>query len=292
MGFVSRLTALFRRSSGGDVLIDELETLLIEADLGPRLAAELCRSLKDLPSHERNDSAHLQAMLKEKLAEHVRAFSPPHSEEGKRPRVILLLGANGVGKTTTLAKLAHHFESKGQKVLAIAGDTFRAAAIEQLKVWGERGQFDVIAQKPQADPAAVVYDGLSAARARGVDLVLIDTAGRLHTQEPLLAELKKIDRVIAKFDTVERQAYLVLDANTGQNGLLQAKVFSETLPIDAVILTKWDGSGKGGVLFAIGKELKLPLAFIGVGEKLDDLVPFNPERFINGLFEETSSRGE
>lgn len=282
ISFAQRLSQLFHRTVTGEVLIQELEALLIEADVGPRLTEELCGELRRLPASMKEDPAQLKSALKSKLARYLRL--PPSPPKESRALAILVLGVNGVGKTTTIAKLAYYFKTQGNHVLAIAGDTFRAAAIEQLGAWGKRVPFEVIAQSQGSDPAAVVFDGLSAARARKADVVLVDTAGRLHTKQPLIDELKKIERVMAKFDSfLQKQTYLILDATTGQNGLAQAKVFCEAVKIDAAILSKWDSSAKGGVLFVIGKELDLPIAFVGVGERLDDLKPFEPQHFIDEL---------
>lgn len=281
--FTSRLSALFRRPSSAESLLESLESLLLEADLGPRLTEDLISKLRQLPKDSQTPET-FKAALKSELSTYLQA-SVSH-ESALQPLVILIVGVNGVGKTTTIAKLAHYWKSRGKRVITIAGDTFRAAAIDQLKVWGERVGFEVVAQTPGADPGAVVYDGLTAAKARKSEVVIIDTAGRLHTKKPLVDELSKIERVMAKFDaTLPRQTLLVLDATTGQNGLAQAKVFSEAVKIDGAILTKWDGTAKGGVVFAIGKELGLPIAFIGVGEAMGDLKPFEPVAFVEALFE-------
>ena len=278
--FASRLSQMFRQDRGVNVLLSELEQVLLEADLGPRLTDDLIARLRALPKEKTPEG--FKRALKIALSSYVRSFPSPDPRHG--PMVFLILGVNGAGKTTTIAKLAHFWKSRGKQVMVIAGDTFRAAAIEQLKVWGERVGFEVVAQTPGADPGAVLYDGLSAAKARAADVVLVDTAGRLHTKKPLLDELSKLDRVMGKF-ALQQERYLVLDATMGQNGLAQARVFSEALPVDAAILTKWDGSAKGGVLFAIGRELGLPVAFVGVGEGMGDLEPFDPEQFITALFE-------
>lgn len=279
MGWFS---ALFRRGGSEDQLLADLETLLLQADVGPSLTETLIASLRALPRDERHHEGFKNALKRELSA---LIAETPSDFFSTTPLVLLILGVNGVGKTTTIAKLAHHFKPLGRAVLAVAGDTFRAAAVEQLRVWGERVPFDVVSQGEGADPGAVLFDGLAAAKARNKDLILVDTAGRLHTKKPLLDELGKLVRVMDKFDsTLKRRVLLVLDATTGQNGLVQAKIFSETVPIDGAILTKWDGSSKGGMLFSIGRELKLPIAFIGVGEKMDDLKPFDKMEFVGQLF--------
>lgn len=281
-GFSSRLRDLFGRGGNREALLLELEGVLLESDAGPRLTQELLDFLRALPK-ESDHAEGLKQALKDRLKTYVRAHEPKLEKD--HLHAWLILGVNGVGKTTTLAKLMARFKQSGTRVIAIAGDTFRAAAIEQLQVWGKRLGVDVIAQSFGADPGAVIFDGLQAARARKMEVALIDTAGRLHTKTPLIDELRKIERVITKFDaTLPRQTFLVLDSTIGQNGLAQARAFSEAVKIDAAILTKWDGSAKGGVLFAIGKELGLPIAFVGIGEKAEDLRPFDVDVFIEGLF--------
>jgi len=199
---------------------------------------------------------------------------------------VSLLGRNGVGKTTTIGKLAAQYRNAGKKVLLVAGDTFRAAAIEQLDVWGQRAGVDVIKHRPGADPSAVVFDGMQAAKSRGTDVLLIDTAGRLHTKLHLIEELKKIRRVIAREQPdAPHETFLVLDATTGQNGLQQARVFKEATDINGIVLTKLDGTAKGGVIISIQEELAVPVKYIGVGEDVEDLQPFDPERFVQALFE-------
>ncbi len=276
----TRFKALFGREQAGDEALQAIEEMLLEADVGPQTAMEIVEALRPLASL---GPQALRDGLKTALLEHIRACPPPEISAAK-PLVILLFGVNGVGKTTTLAKLAAYFTAAKRNVLAVAGDTFRAGAVAQLKVWSERVPFALIAQGERADPGAVLCDGLSAARARGVDVVLVDTAGRLHTKTPLIEELKKLDRVIEKFASDLRVLrYLVLDAHTGQNGLAQAKGFAAALPIDGIVLTKWDGSAKGGFIFSIAASLGLPLAFLGTGESLEDFQPFNSEQFVAEL---------
>jgi fused signal recognition particle receptor len=216
--------------------------------------------------------------------------APPASgSNGGEPAVVFVVGVNGTGKTTSIAKLARFHQERGASVLLAAGDTFRAAAVEQLQVWAERVGVPCIAQEPGADPAAVVFDALSAAEARGVELVIVDTAGRLHTKTNLMAELGKMERVIEKKTGRPPQTLLVVDANTGQNGLQQAKVFAETIPVDGLILTKLDGTAKGGIVVAIAEAIGLPVAYVGTGETADDLAEFDAELFVDALFADWTS---
>ena len=202
-----------------------------------------------------------------------------------KPSVILMVGVNGVGKTTTIGKIAHQLKDQGKKVLLCAGDTFRAAAAEQLGIWAERAGVDIVRHEEGSDPAAVVYDGISAARARGTDVILIDTAGRLHNKQNLMNELNKIRRIIDReLPDADVETLMVLDATTGQNGLLQAKHFLETAGLTGIVLTKLDGTAKGGIVFAIANECELPVKFVGVGEGIDDLIPFDPKTFVEALF--------
>ena len=203
---------------------------------------------------------------------------------GGGPAIVLVVGANGVGKTTTIAKLAHMYKAQGRKVIMAAGDTFRAAAIDQLKIWGDRMDIDVISHQPGADPGAVVYDSVQAATSRGHDVLIIDTAGRLHTKSNLMEELKKIVRVIGKSGGTIKQSLLVLDATTGQNGLMQAKHFTDAVGVSGIILTKLDGTAKGGIVLAICRELKIPILYLGTGQDLDDLAPFDAKGFVEALF--------
>ena len=213
--------------------------------------------------------------------------TPRRAPLSARPWVIIFLGVNGVGKTTTIGKLAAQYRNDGKKVLMVAGDTFRAAAIEQLDAWGKRVGVDVVKHKAGADPSAVVFDGMQAAKSRNVDVLLIDTAGRLHTKVHLIEELKKIRRVITReLPDAPHETLLVLDATTGQNGLQQARVFKEATDITGIVLTKLDGTAKGGVAVAIAHDLKLPIKYVGVGEGLDDLIPFSAQEYVDALFQE------
>ena len=295
MGWLDRLKEGLRRTrealagAGGDLLgespaatpesLDELEEALIGVDLGPKTAAELAAKLRAVPpgfTPREVLRRHLQAVLQ--------ALDAPVPGPTSPPAVILFVGVNGTGKTTTIGKLAHRWSASGEKILLAAADTFRAAAIDQLRVWGERVGAPVIAHQPGADPAAVVFDALKAARARSIDRVLIDTAGRLHTKKHLMEELKKLHRVAAReVPGAPHETLLVVDAVTGTNGLVQAKEFHAAVPLTGLILTKLDGTAKGGIAVAIARELKLPVRFIGVGEALDDLQPFDPVAYVDAL---------
>ena len=265
---------------------DELETTLIEADMGVAVASELIKKLKRRVYEEgTTQRTDLLAFLRSELL--ALLDSPPALELNGDPAVLLMVGVNGSGKTTTTAKLAKALRDRaGRKPILAAADTFRAAAVDQLKEWGRRIGVDVIAGQPDGDPGAVVYDTIAAARARQYDLVIVDTAGRLHTKYNLMEELKKVRGVAAKASAGAPHAVLlVLDATTGQNALAQARAFKEAVGVTGVVLTKLDGSAKGGMAFAIRRELNLPIHFVGLGEKLDDLVVFDPAAFVNGLLE-------
>jgi fused signal recognition particle receptor len=275
---------LFDRASIDDEVWDELEELLISADVGVSTTTKLIEKVKQKAAEEKLDGSQVSAVLK---AEMVDILNIPHGEENKEvppPRVILLVGVNGSGKTTSIAKLACKFKKEGKSVLLAAADTFRAAAIEQLKKQGERVGVDVVAHQPGADPGAVVYDALQAARSRHIDTVIIDTAGRLHTKYNLMEELKKVRRVAAKVDeTAPHEVILVLDATTGQNGLTQARYFTEAVGVTGIFLAKLDGTAKGGIVLAICDELGVPIQLIGVGEGLEDMVTFEAKAFVEAL---------
>src|SRR5690348_11416369 len=268
-------------------LLDELEYTLITADLGVQTVQDILEQIRQrMDRKQSGDAAEIRSMIREQLLEVLRASETPIRLVTAPPAVVMLVGINGAGKTTTIGKLAHRFLGEGRKVLLCAADTFRAAAVEQLEVWAERAGVDVIRQKTGADPSAVVFDALQAAKARAVDYVIVDTAGRLHTKENLMAELEKMrrtcDRVIPGSP---HEVWLVLDATTGQNGLEQARKFTESARVTGIDLTKLDGTAKGGVVVAIARELGLPIRFVGVGEKIDDLIPFEPEKFVESLFD-------
>lgn len=270
-----------------DKLLEEIETHLLTADVG---AAATQRILADLAARVKRkqlaDAEALLAALKEDMGEILAPCSQPLViPKEVRPFIILMVGVNGVGKTTTIGKLAKRLQGEGLSVMLAAGDTFRAAAVEQLQTWGERNGVAVIAQARAADPASVIFDGVQAARARGVDVLIADTAGRLHTQSNLMEELKKIKRVITKLDPgAPHETLLVIDAGTGQNALNQARQFHEAVGVSGIVLTKLDGTAKGGVIFAVAEQMKLPIRFIGVGEGIDDLRPFDAADFVEALF--------
>ncbi|MFQ5996264.1 MAG: signal recognition particle-docking protein FtsY [Dehalococcoidales bacterium] len=276
---------LFDRPLVSDEVWDELEELLIAADVGVSTTGKLIEKVKKRVTEEKiSDGSLVRAALRSEMVNILRI---DHKEEPvilSLPRVTLVVGVNGGGKTTSIAKLAHSFKNKGKSVILVAADTFRAAAIDQLRRWGERVGVDVIAHQPGADPGAVVFDALQAARSRQVEEVIIDTAGRLHTKFNLMEELKKIKRVAAKSDaTAPHEVILVLDATTGQNGLAQARYFTEAVGITGIFLAKLDGTAKGGIVLAICDELKIPIQFVGIGEKLEDIAPFNAEAFVEAL---------
>jgi fused signal recognition particle receptor len=285
-GWVGRLESVFQTQSWDEESLASLEEILLSADVGVKATQRLKdaanlyvrgQSVKELFSFLEREIAYI---LKER--QRSRAI-PPLSQS---PWVILFLGVNGAGKTTTIGKMAAQYRQDGKKVLLVAADTFRAAAIEQLEIWGQKVGAETIKHQSGADPSAVAFDGIQAARKRGADLVMIDTAGRLHTKSHLVDELKKVRRVVAKeHPGAPHETLLVLDATTGQNGLQQARVFKEALEITGIVLTKLDGTAKGGVVVGIQEELAIPVQYIGVGEEIEDLQPFEPDRFVQSLFE-------
>lgn len=281
-----RLTGLLRRGGKIDeTLYDELETILLTSDVGVKASQFLLDQLRDKVRRERlEDAADLQNALHKMLIDLLQPLEKPLQPDASRPFVIMLAGVNGAGKTTSIGKLAKHFQARGLSVLLAAGDTFRAAAREQLAVWGERNNVSVVAQEGN-DAAAVIFDAINAARARNIDVVIADTAGRLPTQLHLMEELKKIQRVIKKADAqAPHEVLLVLDANTGQNALAQVAAFDDALKLSGLIITKLDGTAKGGIIAAIARERPIPVRFIGVGEGLDDLQPFAAAQFVDALF--------
>jgi len=266
--------------------LEDLEVDLLTADLGPVLTREVIDELRQRAGKGGLSSADLRPALKELLLAGLGDHQPVDSVQrpAGRPRVVFVVGVNGSGKTTTIGKMAAREAGAGRSVMVVAADTFRAAAIEQLQRWAERSGADFISQRQGADPASVVFDGLQAARARGTDLVLVDTAGRLHTKVHLMAELEKLTRVARKvIDGTPDEVLLVVDATTGQNGLNQAKQFTQAAPLTGVVLTKLDGTAKGGVTLGIHRELGVPVRMVGVGEGLDDLLDFDAEEFVDGL---------
>ena len=271
-----------------DDFYEELEEQLIMADIGAENVAKILYNYKYLLLRERinRDGRAAKAALVSLMKEFMGDLDTSLKLETK-PSVILMVGVNGVGKTTTIGKLSSRLIAEGKKVLLCAGDTFRAAAAEQLGIWAERSGADFVRHEEGSDPAAVVYDGICAAKARGVDTVIIDTAGRLHNKANLMNELNKISRVIKReLPEADVETLMVLDATTGQNGLIQAKQFLETSGLTGIVLTKLDGTAKGGIVFAIANELKLPVKFVGVGEGIDDLIPFDVDSFVEALFKE------
>ncbi len=286
-GLFGKIAALFNRSNIEDSTWDELEELLILADVGMLTAEKLLdRVRKRVKDGKLEQGGQVRNALKEEMA---RLLDIPSKPAGAVPangmKVILFVGVNGTGKTTSIAKLASEYKSNGKKVLLGAADTFRAAAIDQLKVWGSRVGVDVVAHQPGADPGAVVFDTLEAARSRGMDTVMIDTAGRLQTKHNLMDELKKIKKVAGKYEAVQ-EVLLVIDATTGQNGLSQARSFAEATEVTGIVLSKLDGTAKGGIVLAICDELQIPIKYIGTGEKMDDIAPFDPKSFVDAIFGE------
>ncbi|GAB1472505.1 signal recognition particle-docking protein FtsY [Chloroflexota bacterium] len=262
---------------------DDLEALLIQADLGIETASSILDELKRLTRAEGwTRSEELFSSLKMELRS--RLAAPPSINFENKPTVILVVGVNGSGKTTTIAKLSAKYTAEGRKIILGAADTFRAAAVDQLQVWGDRLKVEVIAGAPESDPGAVAFNAVQAGIARGVDIVMIDTAGRLHTRFNLMEELKKVNRVLGKaLPGAPHQVWLVLDATTGQNALQQARSFKEAVNVSGVILSKLDSSARGGMAFAIQRELNLPILFAGLGEKPEDLTPFDPDAFVDGI---------
>ena len=268
-------------------LLDDLEATLIAADIGVRTTEEILGAIRQrVERHQLADAAQLKNLIREQLLEILQASERAPAHVTEPPAVILMVGVNGSGKTTTVGKLAQRFQHEGRSVLLCAADTFRAAAIEQLEIWGERTKSAVIRQNAGSDPSAVLFDAVSAAKARQVDYVIVDTAGRLQTKENLMLELQKMSRTARKvIPEAPHEVLLVLDATTGQNGLEQARKFTETSGVTGIVLTKLDGTAKGGIVVAIARELDLPIRYIGVGEKAEDLLPFDAEKFIESLFE-------
>ncbi|WP_257205328.1 signal recognition particle-docking protein FtsY, partial [Pseudomonas monteilii] len=272
-----------------DDLLDEIETRLLTADVGVEATSAIVQNLTQKVARKQlADADALYKSLQEELAALLRPVEQPLNVQAQnKPYVILVVGVNGAGKTTTIGKLAKKLQLEGKKVMLAAGDTFRAAAVEQLQVWGERNQIPVIAQHTGADSASVIFDAVQAAKARGVDVLIADTAGRLHTKDNLMEELKKVRRVIGKLDVeAPHEVLLVLDAGTGQNAISQAKYFNQSVELTGLALTKLDGTAKGGVIFALAKQFNIPIRFIGVGEGIDDLRTFEAEPFVKALFAE------
>jgi fused signal recognition particle receptor len=287
--WVQKIGSIFQNREWDEESLDEMEESLLTADVGVKATQKLMDTLRGLsPSGSEDLAQDMSSQLQKAMVKLLQdsAAAPKLEALSVRPWVVLLLGVNGVGKTTTIGKLAAQYKAGGKKVLLVAGDTFRAAAVEQLEAWGRRAGVELIKHRAGSDPSAVVYDGMQAAKSRAIDVLLIDTAGRLHTKVHLVEELKKIRRVISREQPgAPHETLLVLDATTGQNGLQQAKVFKEATDIDGIVLTKLDGTAKGGVIISIQEELGVPVRYIGIGEDVDDLQPFEAERFVEALFE-------
>jgi fused signal recognition particle receptor len=280
-----KMARLFDRTSVEDEVWDELEELLIAADVGVATTQKLIEKVKQhVRTENLSEGIQVRAALKDEMANLLKvdggAGSIPKSVS---TQIILVVGVNGSGKTTSIAKLAHSLKNEGEKVILAAADTFRAAAIDQLKRWGERVEVEVVAHQPGGDPGAVVYDALQAAQNRQAQVVIVDTAGRLHTKFNLMEELKKIKRVAGKYD-MSQEVLLVVDATTGQNGLAQARHFTEAVGVSGIFLAKLDGTAKGGIVLAICDELKIPITYIGTGEQLDDIAPFDANTFVEAIF--------
>ncbi|MEW6409321.1 MAG: signal recognition particle-docking protein FtsY [Nitrospirota bacterium] len=281
------LSNLFLGSKQIDTtLIERIEDLLIGSDIGVKATTMLIRTIEEKAKRkELSDPSQINAHLKREIYRILSSASPELRIESVKPAIIMVVGVNGTGKTTTIAKLARRFSHQGKKVILAAGDTFRAAAIEQLSLWAERVGADIVKHKDGADPSAVVYDAIQSAKGRNKDILIIDTAGRLHTKVNLMEEMKKINRVIGKsMDGAPHETLLVIDATTGQNAIMQARMFHDAIGITGIILTKLDSTAKGGVVIAIMMELDIPVKMLGVGEGIDDLIDFDAEKYTEALF--------
>lgn len=268
-------------------VLEELEYALITADIGSKTTAEILERIRErVARHLVGDASELKGLIRQYLLEVLEATERPVPQVAEPPAVIMVVGVNGAGKTTSIGKLTRRLQSEGRSVLLCAADTFRAAAIEQLEVWAQRTGVDLIRQQPGSDPSAVMFDALQSGKARKIDYVIVDTAGRLHTKENLMAELQKMRRTAARvIPGAPHEVLLVIEATTGQNGLEQARKFTESSEVTGIILTKLDGTAKGGVVVAISRELGLPIRYVGVGEQLDDLLPFEATNFVASLFD-------
>jgi fused signal recognition particle receptor len=286
-GLVSKIDELVAGKKEIDEgLLAELEEILITSDIGVKTTQELLDNLTaKVQRKELEDADLLRQSLQEQIFQILSRQEKPLNLEAARPFIIMVIGVNGTGKTTTIGKIAQKFKAQGKSVLLVAADTFRAAAIEQLEIWGQRANCEVIKQKSGSDPSAVVFDALKAAKSRSSDVMIVDTAGRLHTKINLMEELKKVKRIVDReVPGAPHEILLVLDATTGQNAIAQAKMFNQSLGVTGIVLTKLDGTAKGGILIAISDELKIPLRYIGIGEKVDDLREFNARDFVEALF--------
>ncbi|MHB1356768.1 MAG: signal recognition particle-docking protein FtsY [Anaerolineae bacterium] len=286
--FFGRIAGLFRQDKVTDETWEELEMLLLQADVGVKTTVQLVETLRTRVNPN-TTASQVQEMLKAELLTILTAVQRPYLQGERLLNVVFVVGVNGSGKTTSIAKLAKYHRDRGQTVVLAAADTFRAAAIDQLKVWGERVGVEMIAHQPGADPGAVVFDAIGACQSRHADVLIIDTAGRLHTKYNLMQELRKLRGVAQKqVHLAPHETLLVIDATTGQNGLSQAAAFTEAVAVSGVVLAKLDSSAKGGIVFAIASESKLPVLFVATGEKLDDWAEFDPGAFVDGLFETKS----
>ena len=287
-GLSSRLDQIFAVGKAIDqTLLDEIETLLITSDFGMPVTEEVIQVLtKAMSRKSLKDAEAVRKALKSTLVQMIESSALPLPQSDAEPLVVLMVGVNGAGKTTTAGKLAYRFKSEGRQVILAAGDTYRAAAVEQLKIWGERNGVDVVAQQTGADSASVIFDALSSAKAKGADVLIADTAGRLQNKANLMQELEKIVRVMNRIDeSAPHSVLLVIDGGTGQNALVQAREFKNSVPVSGLVVTKLDGTAKGGVMFALARELGLPIHFIGVGEQLDDLRPFDAKAYVEAIFD-------
>ncbi len=286
-GMVSRIDVLISgQKKIDDRLLEELEEILITSDIGVKTTRELLEKVTErVKRKELEDAGQLKKALQEEMFLILRQQEKPLDPSQGRPFVIMVIGVNGTGKTTTISKMAQKFKSQGKSVLLVAGDTFRAAAIEQLEIWGRRVGCEVIKHQSGSDPSAVVFDALKAGEARGSDILIVDTAGRLHTKVNLMEELKKVKRVMAReLPDSPHEILLVLDATTGQNAISQARMFDKELGVSGIVLTKLDGTAKGGILIGISEELKIPIRYIGIGEKAEDLREFSARDFVDAIF--------
>jgi len=279
--FWGRLKGLFTSTVLTEEIREQLEEVLYTSDLGPQAVERLFQAVEDKMSASTANAQDVREALKEEM---LTMLKSKKAEITSQPHVIMVVGVNGAGKTTTIGKLSHYWSSQNKRVLIVAGDTFRAAARDQLKVWSSRAQVEIFSQDNIQDPSAVAYAGLEKGKTENYDVIIVDTAGRLHTQEPLMEELKKMKRTLTKvISTAPNEVLLVLDANSGQNALIQAKAFHQALEVTSVILTKLDGTAKGGVALGVSVDLGLPISWIGVGEKMSDLRPFQPQEFVDAI---------
>jgi fused signal recognition particle receptor len=287
-GFIARLGEVFAGKKQIDPsVVDEIEKVLLTADIGVRTSQKLLEEIRSsLSRRELADPDAVWAFLRRRATEMLSLPAPPVDFAAARPFVLLIIGVNGSGKTTTIGKLASRLAADGKKVLLAAGDTFRAAAVEQLEVWAKRSSTTIVRGKESADPSSVIFDGVKRAATEGFDVAIADTAGRLHTKTDLMQELQKVRRVVAKASAgAPHETWLVIDATSGQNAIAQAQIFTEAMAVSGIVLTKLDGTAKGGVILGIADQLKIPVRYIGVGEKVEDLRPFDPDEFVDALFE-------